>query len=131
MANVARRFWITIKTPPDAKTLASILGKLGLIFLDPLDPAIADALASLGADGNDADDGVRRAFARSCRTAHRVATQRHRARVVVAARAAYEAGLDEAATLELVRQRHEDWVSAVRADASVPDVDAMGELPRA
>lgn len=98
---------------------------------DPLDPAIADALASLGADGNDADDGVRRAFARSCRTAHRVATQRHRARVVVAARAAYDAGLDEAATLELVRQRHEEWVSAVRADASGPDVDAMGELPRA
>ena len=98
---------------------------------EPLDPAIVEASASLGGDGNDADDVSRRAFARSCRTTHRAATQRHRARVVLAARAAYDSGLDEAATLELVRRRHEEWVSAVRADASGPELNASGELPRA
>ena len=96
----------------------------------PLDPAIVEALTTFGSDGTEIDDGARRAFARSCRTAHRAATQRHRARIVAAARAAYASGLDEAAAVESVRARHDEWVDAVRLDAAQLDVDGTGDTPR-
>ena len=97
---------------------------------DPVDPAIAEALASLGADPSQADDGARREFIRACRAAHRASTQRHRARVVNAAREAYASGLDEAATLESIRARHDEWVDAVRLDASRLDPEVVTDLPR-
>ena len=91
--------------------------------IEPVDPVILEALTAIGSDGTEIDDSARRTFARSCRTAHRAATQRHRARIVAAARAAYASGLDEAATIEAVRARHDEWVEAVRMDAARLDVD--------
>lgn len=90
---------------------------------EAIDPAIAEVLGSFGGDGAESDDGARRAFARACRTAHRAATQRHRGRIVAAAHAAYAEGLDEAAVMESVRGRYDEWVDAARVDAARLDID--------
>jgi hypothetical protein len=95
-----------------------------------LAPDIGGVVAPSGDDASEGDDGDRRAFARSCRIAHRAATQRHRARVVGAAREAYVAGLDESATIESIRSRHDEWVNAVRLDASRLDPEEIRDVLR-
>jgi hypothetical protein len=50
--------------------------------------------------------------------------------VVGAAREAYVAGLDESATIESIRSRHDEWVNAVRLDASRLDPEEIRDVLR-
>lgn len=99
---------------------------------DPDLQAILSAVErELGPDAPSPEDEARRMLARSCRHAHRAATQRHRARVIAAAREAYDAGLDERATLGALRARHVEWVALALADATPQDHEGEGADPPA
>ena len=82
----------------------------------------SELLASYGADQLSAsgeDDAARRLMARSTRTAHREAHQRHRERVLAEARLLIESGVDETGMIAQLEARRDDWSSNVMDDSGV------------
>ena len=83
---------------------------------------VAELLASDGSDQLSAsgeEDAARRLIARSTRTAHREAHQRHRERVLAEARLLIESGVDETGMIAQLEARRDDWSSHVMDDAGV------------
>lgn len=83
---------------------------------------VAEMLATEGTDqppASEQEDAARRLMARSTRTAHREAHQRHRERVLAEARILIEAGVDETGMIAQLETRRDEWSSHVMDDAGV------------
>ena len=83
---------------------------------------VAEMLATEDTDQlprSEEEDAARRSIARSTRTAHREAHQRHRERVLAQARLLIETGVDETGMIAQLETLRDEWSSNVMDDAGV------------